>query len=146
MAAAENTAVLWTRRVRRKTSVESLMRSALISNEGEMSDDDGETPASAVVRSRAGLVTASCPRTYPRDVALRKRQNNMIPEDYTTEAFLSHFRRVFDANTAQRLKKASCHDEPHKRMKPDSHCRERHKHIALQASGNFGRKRVAEAF
>lgn len=79
------------------------MQTALTSNEGEMTNDDGETPASAVVRSRAALATAWCPRTYPRDVALRKRQNNMMPKDYTTEVFLSHFRRVFDANTSRRL-------------------------------------------
>ena len=146
MAAEGNTGVLWTRPVRGKTSLESLKQAALATNEGEMTDDDGETPASAAVRGRAALVTASCPRTYPKDLALRKRQNNMISEDYTTEAFLSHFRRVFDANTAQRLKKASCHDEPHKRMKPDRQRRERRKHIAMQTSGNFGHKRVAEAF
>ena len=122
------------------------MQTSFTSNEGEMTDDDGETPAVAGVRGRAALVTASCPRKYPRDLALRQRRSNMIPEDYTTEVFLAKFHRVFEANTSQRLRKASCHDEPHKRMKPDRKRRERHKHIAMQASGNFGHKRIAEAF
>ena len=45
-----------------------------------------------------------------------------------------------------RLEKAGCYDEPHKRFRPSTNMRERHKHIALKASGNFAHKKIAEDF
>jgi hypothetical protein len=70
----------------------------------------------------------------------------MIPEDYSKEDLLKNFRRVFDEQSTQRIEKATCHDEPHRRFRPSADRRERHKHIALKASGPFAHKKIAEAF
>jgi hypothetical protein len=70
----------------------------------------------------------------------------MIPEDFTTEEFLRCFIRVFNAHSTQSVEKASCHDEPHKRLRPSAARRERHKHIALKVSGNVSHKTVSDAF
>lgn len=92
------------------------------------------------------MVTAACPRKYPRDLATRKAKRCMIPEDFTTEEFLAKFRRVVGKYCTQSVLKATCHDEPHKRFRPSNSRRERHKHLAGLMSGNFAHKKVADAF
>ena len=70
----------------------------------------------------------------------------MIPEDFTKEDFLKKLRRVISSHANVTIKKATCHDEPHKRYRPSADRRERHKHVALLASGNFAHKKIADAF
>ena len=115
-------------------------------NDGELTDDDGETAADPTLRGQCALVTASCPKQYPRDIDKRKAKNIMIPADLTKEEFLREFRRVWDANSTVTLEKASCHDEPHQRFRPSQNRRERHKHIAIKCAKTFAHKRIAERF
>jgi hypothetical protein len=116
------------------------------SNEGASTDEDLETPSHASLRGQAALVTASCLRRYPRTYEARHAQRMMIPDDFTKEDFLKNFRRVFDTHSTQRIEKATCHDEPHRRFRPSADRRERHKHIAMKASGTFAHKKIADAF
>ena len=118
----------------------------LTCNEGDESDYAEETPAAVELRSEVCLVTASCPREYIRDPDERKRRHTFIPEDFTTTEFLSSFRRVFDANSTVMVEEATCHDEPHKRLRASRSKRERHIHIAGKMSGKFAHKKVSEAF
>ena len=115
-------------------------------NEGDSSDNDEEVAASSSLRGMAFLVTAACPRKYPREQAVRKAKRMMIPEDFSKEEFLNKLRRVVAAHCNQRLEKATCHDEPHQRFRQSRDKRERHKHVAGLMSGNFAHKKIAEAF
>lgn len=115
-------------------------------NEGLTSSDDDEATAVVSARGACALVTAACPRSYPRALEDRQKQHTMIPADFSSEDFLKKFRKVFGANTTVRLEKAGCYDEPHKRFRPSADRRERHKHIALKASGPFAHKKIADAF
>ena len=63
-------------------------------NEGDSSDNDEEVPAAQSLRGQAALVTASCPRRYPRALKDRRRMNIMIPEDFSTCEMLQKFRRT----------------------------------------------------
>jgi len=115
-------------------------------NEGESTYCDEEVAADAALRGQAALVTASCPRRYPKDLEARKAKKIMLPEDYTKDEFLNNFRRVFDAHSTQRIEKATCHNEPHKRFHPSGGRRERHKHIAFKATNTFAHKKIADIF
>ena len=115
-------------------------------NEGDSTDSGEEAPAAASQRGMAALVTASCPRRYPRDLAARRQVHKLIPADYQKEQFLKNFRTIFNRNATAKLELATCHDEPHKRFRPSADRRERHYHIAMKASGNFAHKKVADAF
>ena len=115
-------------------------------NEGESTDNDEETPADPSLRGQAALITASCPRKYPKELAARRARRVMLPDDFTTEEFLKKFRRVFNANSNVNIEKATCHDEPHKRLKKSSRRRERHKHLAIKTSANFAHRKIAAAF
>ena len=115
-------------------------------NEGDSSDCGEEAPADASQRGSAALVTAACPRKYPRELEVRRRNKNMIPEDFGKEVFLKNFRGIFNRNATAKLDKAACYDEPHKRYRPSARRRERHYHIAIKTSGNFAHKKVAAAF
>lgn len=115
-------------------------------NEGEASDADEEGEAHQSLRGSACLVTASCLRQYPRDIADRKAKRMMIPQDFEKGEFLTMFRRVVNKHCNQTVVKATCHDEPHKRFRPSEDKRERHKHLAVLMSGNFAHKKVADAF
>ena len=68
-------------------------------NEGESTEQDEETPAHQTMRGQAGLVTASCPRKYPRDVAMRVKLGKRVPDDFTTAELLKKFRRTVNANS-----------------------------------------------
>jgi len=70
----------------------------------------------------------------------------MLPEDFSKEAFLQKLRRTFHSNCNVKIEKATCQDEPHKRIKPSADKRERHKHIALLTSANFAHKKIADKF
>ena len=107
---------------------------------------DEEAPAHASLRGQTALVTAACPRKYPRDLKTRKATKRMIPEDFPKEEFLAKFRKTFNANSNQAIEKATCHEEPHKRFRPSADRRERHRHIALKATGKFAHQKIAEAF
>ncbi len=65
-------------------------------NDGSTMEDDEEAPAHQSLRGQTGLVTASCPRKHPRDIAERRRQKLFIPEDFSKEDFLKKFRRAFN--------------------------------------------------
>ena len=119
---------------------------AWVENEGESTDCDEEVAADSALRGQACLVTASCPRLYPQGLEARKAKNLLLPADYTKEEFLKNFRRTFDAHSTQRIEKATCHDEPHKRCKPSGGGRERHKHIAFKATSIFAHQKIAKAF
>ena len=116
------------------------------SNEGDTTDEEEEAPAHQSLRGQTALVTAACPRSYPRDLETRKAQGRMIPEDFTKEEFLSKVRKTIGKYCTVKLEKATCHDEPHKRFRPSKSRRERHKHLALKMSGNFAHKKIADAF
>eukprot|EP00973_Karenia_brevis_P060198 8376382-Karenia_brevis.AAC.1 len=96
-------------------------------NEGESTDADEEVEAQPSLRGAACLVTASCPRKYPTELAVRKEKGKMIPEDFGKVEFLNKFRRIVGSHCNQRVEKATCHDEPHKRYRPSKSRRERHK-------------------
>ena len=63
-------------------------------NEGDSSENDEEVPAAQSLRGQAALVTASCPRRYPRALKDRRRMNIMIPEVFSTCEMLQKFRRT----------------------------------------------------
>ena len=115
-------------------------------NEGETTEEDEETPAHPSLRGMTALVTASCPRKYPRTVDARRKGRVMLPDDFSKDELLKKFRRVFNTQTNSKIEKATCHDEPHKRFKKSGDQRERHKHIALKTSTNFAHKKIADAF
>jgi hypothetical protein len=115
-------------------------------NEGDSSENDEEVPAVPSIRGIAALVTASCPRRYPRDREDRVRMKVMIPEDFSTSELLQKFRRTVLANSTVKLVKGTCHDEPHKRFRPSADRRERHKHLPILMSGSFAHKKLADAF
>jgi len=115
-------------------------------NEGASTDAEEEVPAHQSLRGQTALVTASCPRQYPRDLAARKAQGLMIPEDFTKEEFLTKLRRTMAKHCTARVEKATCHSEPHKRVCRIRKKRVRHFHVALKMSGNFAHKKVADAF
>ena len=115
-------------------------------NEGETTDEEEAAPAHASLRGCACLVTAACPRKYPRDADARKRHKTTIPEDFRKAEFLRVLRQVIGSHATVTVQKATCHDEPHKRMRPSCNRRERHKHVALLMSGCFAHKKVADAF
>ena len=115
-------------------------------NEGETSDEDVEVPAGNDCRGWAGLVTAACPRRYPRSDLDRQKLKRPIPADFTNEAFLKKFRRTFDTVSTKRIEMATVHDEPHKRFRKSNDRRERHKHIAFKTNGPFAHKKLADSF
>ena len=95
-------------------------------NEGSSSEEEFEAPAAPSLRGQAGLVTAACPRQYPAALEDRRRLKRHIPEDFTTDEFLTKFRRVFDRNTTVNIEKATCHNEPHKRFNTQASSRTKH--------------------
>ena len=111
-------------------------------NEGPSSDEEEEVPADQSLRGQCALVTAACPRKYPRELAERKAQGLMLPEDYSKEQFLANLRLIIGRHCTARVEKASCHCEPHKRFRPSQNRRERHYHVALKMSANFAHKKV----
>ena len=115
-------------------------------NEGESSDHDDEVPSAPKIRGQAGLVTWSCPRTYPREQQDRLELKKPIPEDFTKQEFLDKLRRSILKNTNVKMQKGTCHDEPHKRYRRSRDRRERHKHVAFLISEPFAHKGLAEAF
>ena len=134
------------RKVRsRKESNSSESDGAWTCNEGESTENDEETPAHEALRGQTALVTASCPRKYPRTIEARRKKRVMIPEDFSTADFLK-FRRVVNTTSNVTIEKATCHDEPHKRFRKSLDRRERHKHTAIKASGTFAHKKIADAF
>lgn len=128
------------------SSTEEAVEEVWTGNEGESSDLDEETPADPSQRGMTALVTAPCPRTYPRDKAVRQSAGKMLPADYTKAEFLKNFRKIFNRHASVKLEKATCHDEAHKRCRPSTTQRERHFHLALKTSGNFAHKKIASAF
>jgi hypothetical protein len=116
------------------------------SNEGDSTDAEEEAPADQSLRGHSALVTAACPRQYPREVEARRAQGRMIPEDFTKEEFLTKLRRTIAKHCTAKVDKATCHSEPHKRFRPSKQRRERHYHVALKMSGNFAHKKIADAF
>ena len=117
-----------------------------IVNEGESSDDEEEAAAHQSLRGCSTLVTVSCPRQYPQDLEVRKAKGLMIPEDFGKDEFLLMLRRIIAKYCTQKVLKASCHSEPHKRFRPSGGKRERHYHVALLMSGNFAHQKIANAF
>jgi hypothetical protein len=117
--------------------------SQLICNAGDSSDYDEEAPADQTMRGQAALVTAACPRQYHRTLEERRRANKLIPEDLSTEEALRQFRRVGNSCCTAQLLKATCHDEPHKRVRQSTNKRERHKHFAILADTTFAHKKLA---
>ena len=115
-------------------------------NEGETTDEDEVTEAHASMRGMACLVTASCPRTYPRDVAVRRATKRIIPDDITKEDFVRLLRKVVNKHSNVKVEKASCHAEPHKRFRRSQDRREVHKHVAALMSGSFAHKKISDAF
>ena len=113
-------------------------------NEGEETEVDEVTFATYDVRGSACLVTCSCPKQYPRELEDRKRKGQLIPEDMSTEEFLTKLRRVINTKSPVTLVKGTCHDEPHKLYRRARDGRERHKHGCLLLSGNFAHKKVAD--
>ena len=69
----------------------------------------------------------------------------LIPEGFIKEDFLKKLRRVISSHTNVIIKKATCHEEPHKRYHPSADRRERHKHVALLASGTLAHKEICNA-
>ena len=121
---------------------EECEQDAWTSNEGESSDDEEEMAADPSLRGQSALVTAACPRKYPRDLARRRAEGRMIPEDFGKQVFLAKLRQTIGKHCTAKLMKASSHDEPHKRFRPSKKRRERHIHAALLMSGNFAHKKV----
>ena len=116
--------------------------SGMTDNEGESSDIEEETPADYTVRGSAGLITAACPRHYPRDIDERKRLGIMIPQDFEKPVFIDKIRRLININTNRTLQKAYCVDEPHKRFRKSTSRRERHKHVAFLLDAPFAHKQA----
>ena len=112
-------------------------------NEGDSSANEDEVPADYTVRGAAGLVTASCPRQYPREAAERKRLGIMIPEDYAKADFVDMLRRLVNVKSTRTLLKAYCVDEPHKRFRKSKQRRERHIHLAFLMDAPFAHKKLA---
>ena len=115
-------------------------------NEGESSDYEEEVTADYTIRGAAGLVTAACPRQYPRNLKDRKRLGTTIPEDFKTGEFVESFRRLVNCKSNRTLLKAYCVDEPHKRFRKSKSRRERHTHMAFLMDAPFAHKRLAEDF
>ena len=90
------------------------------------------------------LVTASCPRQYPREAAERKRLGIMIPEDFAKADFVDNLRRLVNVNSNRTLLKAYCVDKPHKRFRKSKQRRERHIHLAFLMDAPFAHKKLAE--
>ena len=118
----------------------------LTDNEGESSHDEEESPAHVGMRGMAGLVTASCPREYPRSLEDRRKLNKMIPADFDKSTFLENFQRLICTSTNRSLLKAYCVDEPHKRFRKSTNTRERHKHIAFLIDAPVAHKKLADEF
>ena len=76
-------------------------------NEGPSSDEEEEVPADQSLRGQCALVTAACPRKYPRELAGRKAQGLMLPEDYSKEQFLANLRLIIGRHCTARVEKAS---------------------------------------
>ena len=104
-------------------SSDSDSSSQLTGNAGDSSDYDEEAPADQTMRGQAALVTAACPRQYHRTLEERRRANKLIPEDISTEGALRQFRRVWNSCCTAQLLKATCHDEPHKRVRQSTNKR-----------------------
>ena len=68
----------------------------LTCNEGVTTVEDEVAPADASIRGRACLVTASCPRQYPRCLKARMARRSMLPADFSKEEFLSKLRQCID--------------------------------------------------
>lgn len=133
------------RRLLRKTRF-GLLDEVWTENEGEETENDEEIPAAPDGRGWCCLVTASCPRKYPRTLAERKGKNIMIPEDYSRETFLENFRQMFNRHTPKLMTKGTCHEEPHKRFRRTRGRRERHYHLAMKATGPFAFMKLTTAF
>ena len=67
-------------------------------NDGSTSEEEEEIPANQSLRGMACLVTAACPRKYPRALKERKASRLVLPGDFSTQEFLQKFRRVFLAH------------------------------------------------
>ena len=76
-------------------------------NEGPSSDEEEEVSADQSLRGQCALVTAACPRKYPRELAERKAQGLMLPEDYSKEQFLANLRLIIGRHCTARVEKAS---------------------------------------
>ena len=81
----------------------STSKCALTDNEGDSTENEEETAADYNVRGAAGLVTAACPREYPRNFADRKRLGIMIPADFDKDAFVEMFKRLMTTNSNRKL-------------------------------------------
>ena len=66
----------------------------LTGNEGDSTDADEEVAASPAQRGESTLVTASCPREYPRHLKSRQKLKALIPEDFTKSEFLTKLRKT----------------------------------------------------
>ena len=117
-----------------------------VENEGASTDHDEEVPAHQSLRGQAALVTVSCPRRYPLELADRKRLRQMIPADFCKDDMLQKLRRIVLTYSNVKLVKGTCHDEPHKRCNRKTNRRERHMHLPVLMSGTFAHKKVADAF
>ena len=54
-------------------------------NDGASTDAEEEAAAHQSLRGQTALVTAACPRQYPREFAARRAQGLMIPDDFSKE-------------------------------------------------------------
>lgn len=115
-------------------------------NEGDSTDAEEEVAADQSLRGQTTLITAACPRQYPRELEARRTQRQMIPEDFGKEEFLTKLRRTIAKHCSAKVEKATCHSEPHKRISCTTKKRVRHYHVAMKLSANFAHKKVAEAF
>ena len=86
-------------------------------NQGDTTDEDEATLADPSLRGMVALVTAACPRKYQRTLKARQTRRRVLSEDFSTSEFLQKFRRVFQAQCNAQMQKATCHDEPHKRLR-----------------------------
>ena len=120
---------------------------ALTCNEGETTDCEVEVAATARLRGRAALVTASCPRQYLRGVSDRKAAVAKIPADMEdAKDFLSAFRRIAASHCQQRVEMAASLATFHTRRRKSTQQPERKLYIAVRMDNNFPHARVAEAF
>ena len=115
-------------------------------NEGDSTDAEEEVAADQSLRGQTTLITAACPRQYPRELEARRAQRQMIPEDFGKDEFLTKLRRTIAKHCSVKVEKATCHSEPHKRISCTTKKRVRHYHVAMKLSGNFAHKKVADAF
>ena len=105
--------------------------------QGVSTDDEQEMPAVGTLRGRVALVTCKCPRTFPRDPAVRKAQGTRIPADLDKQSFLKAFRQTLGAQCNQKVISASCHAQPHTRRRRSTHVCETKYRLALRMDQYF---------